>query len=112
MCKDLERAGPKATQTIPATPLAYKPGSLGTHRPPHTVTPCYTRIQPIFKVQYTHIMSAAPSFRPTSGVMASARRQVRIQSPIEASMDRLRIDYWSLWKASCSHIHFSVQTES
>ena len=45
----------------------------------------------------------------TSGTLASARRQVYIQTPIEASMERLGIDYWVLWKVGCIYIHCGVQ---
>jgi hypothetical protein len=38
--------------------------------------------------------------RLKSGALALGGRQVYIQAPLEAAMDRLGIDYGSLWKAS------------
>src|SRR5258706_3744992 len=44
-----------------------------------------------------------------SGTTDLVRRQVYIQTPIEASMERLGIDYETLCKVSWFHIHCGVQ---
>ena len=53
-------------------------------------------------------MSTAKTPCLKSGTTDLVPRQVYIQTPIEASMERLGIDYGALCKASWFHIHCGV----
>lgn len=71
-------------------------------------TPLYT--EPTSSTtRHSRIMSVTPVSDPKSRILALLGRQVHIQSPIDASMERLKIDYETLWKACWFHIHHSAQ---